>query len=102
MITVTNEESFRNLPDNYIFYFYATWMPKSVGSHMFRMLNKESEINLLAVDVDSFKTYVKVHEVQVVPTLVFFKNREPVKRIEGYMLSATFRATVRNIYEEKV
>lgn len=101
MITVTNEDSFKNLPENYILYFYATWMPKSVGSHMFRMLNKDTKYTVLAVDVESFKSYVKVHQVEAVPTLIFFKGREPVKRIEGYMLTATFRATARNIYEEK-
>lgn len=102
MITVLDELELRNTPTNHVLYFYATWMPKSIGGHMYKMASKAEEIGVpvFAIDVDAFKSQVKIHDIQRVPTLLFFANGNLVKKIEGYMLTASYRATLREIYKQ--
>ena len=65
--------------------FYAEWCgPCKAMSPMLDKLNEElgSEI-IYKIDIEKEKAIAKEYEIRSVPTLVFFKDGEPVNRIIG-------------------
>lgn len=56
-------------------------------------------IPVFAIDVDAFKSQVKIYDVTRVPTLLFFVDGRTSKKIEGYILTASYKATLRELYK---
>jgi thioredoxin len=68
--------------------FYATWcgpcqimtpILEQVGIHL------KNRLQVVKVDADRYPGLASQYQVQALPTLVLFKNGQPVDRIEGVM-----------------
>jgi len=104
MISILDELDLRDVPNNHVLYFYANWVPKSIAGHMHRMAAKAEEfgVPVYAIDVEAFKSQVKKNDVIRVPTLLFFVDGSLSKKIEGYILTATYKAVLRELYKKEI
>ncbi|MGF1537753.1 MAG: thioredoxin [Elainellaceae cyanobacterium] len=68
--------------------FYATWcgpcqmmvpILNQVGSQL------KGQLQVVKIDTDKYPAIASRYQIQALPTLVLFKNGEPVKRLEGVM-----------------
>ena len=66
--------------------FFATWCPpcKMLAPILEQISNERNDILVLKVNIDEFKSIGDKYDVHAVPTLVFFKNNEEVKRHIGF------------------
>lgn len=68
--------------------FFATWCgPCRMLSPVLEKLDKENKLNasIIKVDVDMASDIARKFSIQVIPTLVLFKDGKPIKRATGYM-----------------
>ena len=66
--------------------FYATWCgPCKVMSPILEQVgaNLRARIQVVKIDTDRYPTIASEYQIQALPTLVLFKNGQPVERIEG-------------------
>ena len=88
-MTVLNKENFENevLNSNKLTVvdFFATWCgPCQMLAPVLEKLSKEqNDLNIFKVDIDESVELAIKYQVEVVPTLVIFKNGNPVKTLEG-------------------
>lgn len=68
--------------------FYATWcgpcqmmapILEQVGAQM------KNRVQVVKIDTDKYPRLASQYNIQALPTLVLFKNGQPVERIEGVM-----------------
>jgi thioredoxin len=68
--------------------FYATWcgpcqvmapILEQVGAHL------KNKLKVVKIDTDRYPGLATQYQIQALPTLVLFKNGQPVDRIEGVM-----------------
>ena len=68
--------------------FYATWcgpcqmispILEQVGAHL------KNRLQVVKIDTDKYPGLATQHQIHALPTLVLFKNGQPVDRIEGVM-----------------
>ena len=67
--------------------FWASWCEpcKMTCSEIKRVAETfENKIKVVKVDVDAFHGLTEKYEVMAVPTLLFFRDGRPVKRLIGY------------------
>ena len=66
--------------------FYATWCPpcKMLAPIVEQIANERTDIFVLKVNIDEFKSIGDKYEIRAVPTIVFYKNNEEVKRHLGF------------------
>ena len=89
-MTVLNKENFENevLNSNKLTVvdFFATWCgPCQMIAPVLEKLSKEqNDLNIFKVDIDESVELAIKYQVEVVPTLVIFKNGNPVKTLEGF------------------
>lgn len=89
-MTVLNKENFENevLNSNKLTVvdFFATWCgPCQMLAPVLEKLSKEqNDLNIFKVDIDESVELAIKYQVEVVPTLVIFKNGNPVKKLEGF------------------
>ncbi len=66
--------------------FYATWcgpcqvmapVVEQVGAHL------KNRLQVVKIDTDKYPGLATQYQIHALPTLVLFKNSEPVDRIEG-------------------
>lgn len=66
--------------------FYATWcgpcqmmspILEQVGSYL------KNQIQVVKIDTDKYPNLATQYQIHALPTLVLFKNGQPVERIEG-------------------
>lgn len=50
--------------------------------------NKEAKATIVKVDVDEARDIAMAYGIQVIPTLILFKNGKPVKKESGFMYKA--------------
>ncbi len=105
MIYLTTEE---DLNLNFKFaciYFYASWMPfhKRMSLMISRLEEKykEKDIIFYAVDIDSFKPFIKRFGLQSIPTIILNKNFKEFKRVEGIIMSSALKRLFVDIFKEK-
>jgi thioredoxin-like negative regulator of GroEL len=81
-------------------YFYASWMP--YHKKMVNMINKieikYKDITFYAIDTDHFKSLCKRFNVTSIPEVILLVNGEEVKRINGVVLTSTFKSVFGDIY----
>lgn len=66
--------------------FYADWCgPCQMLAPNLEALSKESDVEILKVDVDEFGDIAQKFRVMNIPTLMLFKEGKLVKREMGYM-----------------
>jgi thioredoxin len=66
--------------------FYATWcgpcqmmapILEQVGAYL------KNQVQIVKIDTDKYPNLASQYQIQALPTLVLFKNGQPVERIEG-------------------
>ena len=68
--------------------FFATWCgPCRMLSPVLEKLDEENKLNasIIKVDVDNANEIASKFAIQVIPTLVLFKDGKAIKRATGYM-----------------
>lgn len=66
--------------------FYADWCgPCQMLSPVIEQLDKEMEIKVIKIDVDSLPGIAREFRVMAIPTLLLFENGKMVKRETAYM-----------------
>ena len=66
--------------------FYATWCgPCQLMSPILEQVgaNLRDRLQVVKIDTDRYPTIASEYQIQALPTLVLFKNGQPVERIEG-------------------
>ena len=81
--------------------FYADWCgPCNQIAPLLEELSVEfaEKLEIAKIDVDSEETenVCQTNAIQCMPTLVFFKNGQVVKRIEGFFLIDEIRNTIQS------
>jgi thioredoxin len=66
--------------------FYATWCgPCQIMSPILEQVGVElkNRLQVVKIDTDKYPDIASQYQIQALPTLVLFKNGQPVERIEG-------------------
>ena len=66
--------------------FYATWCgPCQMMSPILEQLNTQlsGKIKVVKIDTDRYSQLASQYQIHALPTLVLFKNGQPIERIEG-------------------
>lgn len=66
--------------------FYATWCgPCQMMTPILEQVNTlmKEQLQVVKIDTDKYPQLASQHSIQALPTLVLFKNGEPIERIEG-------------------
>ena len=80
------QELLENSPKPVLVDFYATWcgpcqmmspILEQVGSHL------RDRLQVVKIDTDRYPNIASQYAIQALPTLVLFKNGQPVEKIEG-------------------
>jgi thioredoxin len=68
--------------------FYAEWCgPCQLMARELEMVNSQMQgrLQVVKIDTDNYPDIATQYQVSALPTLVLFKNGQPVERIEGAM-----------------
>jgi len=91
VVSIDNEADFTiqvlHKPGLVIVDFWASWCEpcKMIRSEIKRAAQTfDKYVDVVKVDVDRFHSLAEQYEVMAVPTLLFFDNGKPIKRIIGY------------------
>ncbi|HBB36101.1 MAG TPA: thioredoxin [Cyanobacteria bacterium UBA8803] len=66
--------------------FYATWCgPCQMMANILEQVSAQlkGRLQVVKIDTDKYPQLASQHKVYALPTLVLFKNGQPVERIEG-------------------
>ena len=92
MAQVISSEEFNNLVEHAqgvsVVDFFATWCgPCKMLAPVFQEVGKEFEnkANFYKIDIDESLDIARQFSVSTVPTVIIFKNGEPVERLVGFM-----------------
>ena len=70
--------------------FYATWCgPCQMMARILEQVNQQmrQQVKVVKIDTDKYPQLATQYGVQALPTLVLFKQGQPVERIEGVLPS---------------
>jgi thioredoxin len=70
--------------------FYATWCgPCQMMAPILEKVNAQlkGRLQVVKIDTDKYPHLASQYQIQALPTLVLFKNTQPVERIEGVLQS---------------
>ncbi|SRR5579883_3503947 len=68
--------------------FYATWCgPCQMMAGILEQVNAQMkhQVKIIKIDTDKYPQLASEHQVYALPTLVLFKQGQPVDRIEGVL-----------------
>lgn len=67
--------------------FFATWCPpcKMLAPVLERIASSRAEFDIVKVNVDENPDLANKYGIEVVPTMVVFKDGNPTSRISGYV-----------------
>ena len=68
--------------------FYATWCgPCQMMAKILEQVGEQmrGKIKVVKIDTEKYPNLASQNQIQALPTLVVFKNGQPIKRIEGVM-----------------
>ncbi len=85
MVKVVSEVSEIPVTGGVVIDFYATWCgPCKVIAPMYEKLAQTySELTCLKVDVDESQELVDKYDISCMPTFIFLKDGQVVKKVEG-------------------
>jgi len=70
--------------------FYADWCgPCRMMASILQDVRKQlkNQLNVVKIDTEKYPNLASQYQIHALPTLVLFKNGEPVDRIEGVMVA---------------
>ncbi len=82
------EDAIANSDQPILVDFYATWCgPCQMMSKILEQVNIQlnGQMRIIKIDTDRYPQIASQHQIQALPTLVLFKNGQPVDRIEGVL-----------------
>ena len=86
---IENIEKYNELmsKDTAVIDFYADWCGpcRMLAPIVEQLSNEHPEFNLFKLNVDDFADLAEKHNVQSVPTIIYFKNGIEVDRSSGFM-----------------
>ena len=68
--------------------FYATWCgPCQMMAGILQQVGQQmrGQISIVKIDTDKYPQLASQYQIQALPTLVVFKNGQPIERIEGVL-----------------
>ncbi|HEY9665488.1 MAG TPA: thioredoxin [Coleofasciculaceae cyanobacterium] len=68
--------------------FYATWCgPCQMMAPILEQVSNQlkGRLQVVKIDTDKYPQLASQHQIYALPTLVLFKNAQPVERIEGVL-----------------
>lgn len=67
--------------------FYATWCGacKKLEYVIEEISVQKADVDIIKVDIENAGNLAIEYEINVVPTIIIFKDLKPVKNIEGYL-----------------
>jgi len=65
--------------------FYATWCPpcKMLGPVLEKISNSRVDFDIMKVNIDENQELASKYKIEVVPTMVVFKDGKPVNKLVG-------------------
>lgn len=67
--------------------FFATWCGpcKMLGPELEKLADQfVNQAKIVKIDVDEYGALANEYQIQSVPTMILFKNGQPVQRVSGY------------------
>jgi len=102
MAQVISSEEFNNLVENIegvaVVDFFATWCgPCKMLAPVFQEVGNELEgkAKFYKIDIDESLDIARQFNVSTVPTIIIFRNGEPVERLVGFMPKENLAAKIR-------
>ena len=102
MAQVINSIEFRNLVEGAegvaVVDFFATWCgPCKMLAPVFQEVGKEldGKAQFYKVDIDQSLDIARQFNVSTVPTIIVFKNGEPIERLVGFMPKENLLAKIK-------
>ena len=102
MEQVINSEEFNNLVEHVegiaVVDFFATWCgPCKMLAPVFQEVGNELEgkAKFYKIDIDESLDIARQFNVSTVPTIIIFRNGEPVERLVGFMPKENLAAKIR-------
>ena len=89
-MTIINKDNFENevLKSDQltIVDFFATWCGpcQMLAPVLEKISNENTDVNIFKVDIDQSQELAINSRVEVVPTLIFYKNGSAIKTLEGF------------------
>jgi thioredoxin 1 len=89
-MTIINKDNFENevlKSDKLtIVDFFATWCGpcQMLAPVLEKISNENTDVNIFKVDIDQSQELAINSRVEVVPTLIFYKNGSAIKTLEGF------------------
>ncbi len=82
------EDAIANSEQPILVDFYATWCgPCQMMSKILEQVNIQlnGQLRVMKIDTDRYPQIASQHQIQALPTLMLFKNGQPVDRLEGVL-----------------
>ncbi|MCG9886021.1 MAG: thioredoxin [Cyanobacteria bacterium] len=82
------DDAIANAPTPVLVDFYATWCgPRQMMAGILEQVGADlrGRLQILKIDSDRYPNLASTHHVQALPTLILFKNGQPVDRLEGVL-----------------
>ncbi len=80
------EEMLFSTPRPVLVDFYATWCgPCQMMAPILEQVSQQlqDQVQVVKIDADKYPRLASQYQIQALPTLVLFRNGEPIDRIEG-------------------
>jgi len=80
------EEMLLSTPRPVLVDFYATWCgPCQMMAPILEQVGQQlkDQVQVVKIDTDKYPRLASQYQIQALPTLVLFRNGEPIDRIEG-------------------
>lgn len=76
--------------------FFAEWCGpcRMLTPIIEELSHSHPEYNLYKLDIDNFSDLAEKHNVQAVPTIIFFKNGVEVDRVSGFVPAETLEERI--------
>ena len=102
MAQVINSEEFNNLVEHTegiaVVDFFATWCgPCKMLAPVFQEVGNEldGKAKLYKIDIDASLDIARQFSVSTVPTIIIFRNGEPIERLVGFMPKENLLSKIR-------
>lgn len=80
--------------------FYATWCgPCQIMAKVLEQVGQQmrGKISIIKIDTDKYPQLASQNQIHALPTLVLFKNGQPIKRIEGVLQAPQLIADLQSV-----